>query len=509
MHDIRYMIQKIRKIKPSELSFNNNPPSSPFKKVGLPASARGGQVWRPACLWHGAEGAQGRWGIGLSFCILHFVSLVFILFAAVPADAGLDVKREILDNGLTLLIVERHHLPIVKVTVGVNAGSLEEPEKLSGLANLTAELLTSGTKMRTAREINEEVEFVGASLNASGGDDYITVNLSVLKKDLNLGFDLLSDVMLNPLFPEDELDKKRERIKGALQAQEEDPGFVAMKDFKKAVFGSHPYGRLIEGSTDTLDMISRKDIVDFHAAHYVPNNTIMSIVGDITVEEVKDLLKKYFSNWHRKEVRALESQEPGKTKERKTVTVDKDLTQANIILGHVGIRRDDPDYYAVSVMNYIFGGGDFASRLMQNIREEKGLVYDIHSFFAAKKNSGNFQVGLQTKNKSANTAIQEILQEIKKMMNEPVSDAEISDAQAFLTGSFPMRIETSQRIADFLMAVEYYKLGMDYIEKYPVYINSVTKEDILRVAKKYLDPEKFVLVVVANLEEALLKEEFK
>lgn len=436
--------------------------------------------------------------------IFHFAFLILH-----SSSHALDVKKTALENGLTLLIVERHHLPIVKVTVGIKAGSLVEPEEKAGLANLTAELLTAGTQKRTASQINEESEFVGASLDTSGGDDYVTVTLSVLKKDIYLGFDLLSDIILNPTFPEEELAKKTERIKASLKASEEDPDFVASKAFLKEVFGTHPYGRLTEGSEETLDMIKRNDLLNFHAIYYTPNNSIMSVVGDITPEEVKLLLAKYFSGWQPKDIKASSLSRLTAIKKRKTISIDKDLTQANILIGHLGISRDNPDYYAVSVMNYILGGGGFASRLMQNIRMEKGLVYDIHSFFAADKYGGRFQVGLQTKNESANTAIKEILEEIKRIRNTFVSDAELSDAKSFLTGSFPMRIETSRRIANFLVAVEYYGLGVDYMDKYPIYINSVTKEDVLRVAKKYLDPEKFILVVVADQKKASLKKEFK
>ncbi|MEK6527543.1 MAG: pitrilysin family protein, partial [Nitrospirota bacterium] len=427
---------------------------------------------------------------GQAGSLLVTIFILFTVYCSLFTDAyALDIKREVLPDGLTLLVVERHNLPIVMVTMGVKAGSLYEPEEKAGLANLTASLLTAGTKTRTALQINEEVEFVGASLDASGEDDYITVNLSVLKKDLDLGFNLLSDVILNPSFPEDELSKKRERIKGSLRAQEEDPDFVASREFKKTVFGNHPYGRLISGSPETLDKIKRDDIVNFHAAYYAPNNAIMSVVGDITPEEVKSLLKKYFPEWHPSPIPLPDISGEGAMgmvpvvfSGQKTITVDKDLTQANIILGHIGISRGNPDYYAVSVMNYILGGGGFSSRLMQNIREDRGLAYDIHSFFAADKYGGSFQVGLQTKNESANTAIKEVLKEVVKIREEPVSDNELADAKSFLTGSFPLKIETSRRITGFLVAVEYYELGVDYINKYPVYINSVAKEDVLRVA---------------------------
>lgn len=437
-----------------------------------------------------------------------FIALIFVYcFIFVSQAHALDAERTVLDNELILLTVERNNLPIVKVTVGVKAGSLAESEEKAGLAHLTASLLASGTGKRTSQEISEEIDFVGGSIGASGGDDYITVNLSVLKKDIDIGFDLLSDIILHPSFPEDELNKKRERIKGSLKAREEDPGFVASREFDKAVFGSHPYGRLVTGTAETLDRISREDLLRFHAAYYAPNNSIMAVVGDITSSEVKELISKYFSQWEADQITMPPLPELNNDGERKFITIDKDLTQANIILGHMGVSRVNPDYYSLSVMNYILGGGGFASRLMQNIREEKGLAYDIHSFFAADKYGGSFQVRFQTKNDSANLAVNEILDEIKMIRTEYVSETELSDAKSFLTGSFPMRIETSQRIAAFLVAVEYYGLGVDYIENFPSYIHSVTKEDILRVAKQYLHPGKIVLVVVADQEKAMLEKE--
>jgi len=422
---------------------------------------------------------------------------------------ALDVKRQVLSNGLTLLIVERHNVPVVRVSVGINAGNLHEPDDKAGLASLAAGLLTEGTTKRTSRQISEEIDFVGGSVGASGGGDFVTANLSVLKKDIDLGFGLLSDIILNPSFPEQEIRKKKERIKGGLRSQEDDPGYISSREFKKAVFGEHPYGRLITGTVETIDAITRDDLVEFHARYYVPENSVMAVVGDITNEEVEQLIQTYLSGWKPAGHPAVSPQKINVTKERKTITVDKDLTQASIILGHAGISRDDPDYYAVSVMNYILGGGGFSSRLMQNIRDNKGLVYDIRSYFGADKYGGSFQAELQTKNESANIAIEEVLKEIKQIRSTPVSEEELSDAKSFLTGSFPMRIETGARIAGFLVAVEYYGLGSDYIDNYPDYINSVTREDVLRAAKKYLDPDNYVLVVVADQEKAQLRDEYK
>ncbi|MBI4682199.1 MAG: insulinase family protein [Nitrospirae bacterium] len=444
------------------------------------------------------------------FSILIAVFLLFTIHCSLfTAAYALDVKRQVLKNGLTLLVVERHNVPVVRVSVGINAGNLHEPVDKAGLAGLVAGLLTEGTAKRTSRQISEEMDFVGGSVGASGGGDYASANLSVLKKDLDLGFELLSDILLNPSFPEKEIMKKKERIKGGLKSQEDDPGYISSREFKKAVFGDHPYGRLLTGTAETIDSITREDIVDFHSRYYVPENSVMTVVGDITNEEVEQLIQKHLSGWQTGKPSTASPQVVNMAKERKTITIDKDLTQANIVLGHTGVSRDNPDYYAVSVMNYVLGGGGFSSRLMQNIRDDKGLVYDISSYFAADKFGGSFQVALQTKNESANTAIEEVLKEINRIRSSPVTEDELADAKSFLTGSFPMKIETGARIAGFLVAVEYYGLGNDYIDKYPSYINSVTREDILRVANKYLDPQNYVLIVVADQKKAALKSEYK
>lgn len=430
---------------------------------------------------------------------------LFCLFVAAPAFAERLADREVLQNGITLLHSEKNALPIITVVLAIKAGALAEPPEKSGLANLTAGLLNEGTKTRSSLDISTAIEFVGGSLGVSGGTDYITVSLSILKKDVELGFDLLSDIVLNPIFSEDEIKRAKAIIRSSIIQQKEDPGAIASKAFMEAVFGENPYGRPPEGTEESLERITRKDIVDFHAAYYLPNNTIMTVVGDINKTSLKSLIGKYFNQWQRKKLILQPLAAVRLPENKKVITVDKDITQANIILGHLGIPRDHPDYYAVSVMNYILGGGGFSSRLMDNIRDNKGLAYSVYSFFSANKYAGSFQAGLQTKNESANTAVDEIIREMQMIRTDPVTNKELEDAKSYLTGSFPLRIDSNKKIAGFLTAVEYYGLGLDYVDNYKNFINAVTKDDILRVAQKYLHPEQYILVVVGNIRKADLK----
>jgi len=433
-------------------------------------------------------------------------SLLLVAVCLLSVNAlALEITRTITPNGLTVLHSENHNLPIVMVTLLVKAGQRHEPKEKAGLANLTAELLTEGTKNRSSRAISEETDFIGASLDASAGNDFTTITLSVLKKDIEKGFELFSDILLNATFAQAEIDRKREMIKGSLRHREEDPSFLAGRAFKKEVFGEHPYGRLMEGSTDTLDTITRDDLVTFYSDFFLPNNAILSIAGDLTSDELDSVMKKYLGAWKKADLPLIPRADIEGKKAKSIIKIDRDLTQANIIMGHLGISRDNPDYYAVSVMNYLLGGGGFSSRLMQSVRDKMGLAYDVHSFFSAYKEAGSFQIGVQTKNESANVALDEILIQIERMRSGTVSDEELSGAKAYLTGSFPRRLDTSRKIADFFASVEFYGLGADYIADYPSYINSVTKEDVLRVAKKYLDTGHYVLVVVANQKQAALK----
>jgi zinc protease len=431
--------------------------------------------------------------------------LSFFLLTAGTAPAAEPVgKRTVLDNGMVLLLSEKHSIPMVTVNLAIKAGSIVAPADKPGLASITAGLLTQGTEKRTAKQISSEIDLIGGSLSTGGGDDFASASLKVLKKDFRKGLDLLSDVLLHPAFDQKEIDRKVKATLAEIQRQKEEPAVVAGEAFEKIVYGDHPYGRTNEEVAAYLPKLTRQDVLDFYKARYNPDDTIIALVGDVTEAEIVPLLNEYFKTWKPAE-RSVPAHPTVPAITKTTVKkIDKSVTQASIDIGNIGIGRENPDYYAVTVMNYILGGGGFSSRLMDNIRDNKGLAYDVHSAFSAQKDTGLFQVSIQTKNESANEVIAETLKEMRRIQNEPVSDKELADAKAYLTGSFPLRMDTSAKIASLLTSIEFYNLGLDYPQKYAGLINAVTREDVTRVAKKYLRPDTAVIVVVANQEKAKL-----
>lgn len=414
-------------------------------------------------------------------------------------------KRIPLENGMILLLAEKHDIPVVTVSMAIKAGSTVEPSDKPGLASITAALLMQGTARRSAKQISGEIDFIGGSLSTSGGDDYASAGLRVLKKDLRTGLDLLADVLMNPAFDQKEIDRKVRETLAEIQRQKEEPGVVASNAFDKAVFGANAYGRTNDDVAAFLPKLTRQDIVAFYSGRYSPNHAVIAVVGDVSEKELIGLLNDYFKAWPRKDQPAPAPVPPPVLDSVTVKKIDKEITQANIAIGHIGISRENPDYYACMIMNYILGGGGFSSRLMDNIRDNKGLAYDVHSGFAAYKEPGAFMVTIQTKNESANEVIDETLKELRRIQNEPVTDKELSDAKAYLTGSFPLRIDTSAKIAGMLTSIELFNLGLDFPQKYPALINAVTREDIQRAARKYLRPGSLAIVVVASQEKAKLK----
>lgn len=426
--------------------------------------------------------------------------LLALVCGTISAEAAMTTKRTVLNNGMVLLTSEQRALPMVSVELLIDAGSRFEPADQAGLANLTAKLLLYGTKQRSASQISEALDFIGASLETGCGQDTASVSMTMLKKDLATGLELLADVFTQSTFPQPEIDRQKQAIIGSIRAAEEEPGHVAGKAFAAALFPRSPYGRPMEGTEVSVKALTQKSLREFFTRNYRPNRTILAVVGDVSEAEIVKALNGVFRNWTKGEP-GSEAPTPTKVGPAKVVRINKDLTQANIVLGHNGVERGNRDYYAIQVMNYILGGGGFSSRAMDSIRNERGLAYSVYSFFAAERSHGAFEFVMQTKNETALEAVRIASEEMRHMREEPVSEQELSDAKDYLIGSFPLRFDTNRKVAGFLSQVEYFKLGMDYPDRYADLIRRVTREDVQRVAKQYLQPEQLITVIVGNLKK--------
>ena len=427
-------------------------------------------------------------------------------FSSLSLAAEIAPTKSVTANGMTVLVLEQHFLPIVEVHALIKAGSAQDPPEKAGVANLTASLLDEGTTTRTSKQLAEQIDFVGGSLEAKASEDFTTASARVLKKDADLGFSLLADILQHPAFQKQEFERIRAQLLGEMASDNDDPGHVAMKAFNQLVFHGHPYRWPVNGTEDTLSKVTLADVQAFYAREYQPSQVILTIVGDVTVEQATALVQTHFGSWKKGIVSPRNTKDPSPVKRKTVQLIEKDLTQSTIVLGHGGIQRAHSDFYAVTVMNYILGAGGFSSRLMESIRDKQGLAYGIMSHFDARLLPGSFWINLQTRTEATNQAIAGVLAEIKNIREAPVSDQELTEAKSFLMGSFPLRFDTTAKLTQVLAQIEFYGLGFEYFSQYPKWIERVTKEDVQRVAKQYLDPQRYALVVVGNLAKAKVKQ---
>lgn len=425
--------------------------------------------------------------------------------ASPPAWAAALGQREVCPNGMILLVAERHAVPIVTLSMLIQAGSMVDPAEKPGVANLVAQLLTQGTTTRTAPQISEAIEFIGGSLSVDAGQELTSISLSVLSKDLDVGLDLLADILLNPTFNPGDVQRKIHEVVAGIKRDQEDPGTASWQAFLALVYGASPFGRPVEGTETSVPTITRDDLVRFHEAYFRPDKAILAAVGDVSLGDLKQRLDARLGAWKPGGPAVTPPPLPGPARTKVVRTIQREVTQANINLGHFGITRGNPDYYAVQVMNYLLGGG-FSSYLVSTIRDEKGWAYDVGSTFSPSKYAGEFDVSMQTKNEVADQAIEAALAQIRRIREQPVAEQALKDAKAYLTGSFPLRLDTSRKIVGLLASIEYYGLGLDYVDRYPALIDAVTAADVQRVAQKYLDPDRYALAVVADLTKAKIKE---
>ena len=425
------------------------------------------------------------------------LAALLTLLAAGPAAAAPLAHREVLPNGIVLLVAERPAVPIVAVRVLVRAGAVFDPPDRPGLAHLTGALVTRGTAKRTGPELDTAIEFVGGGLEAGAGRDSLTVSLHVLRKDLALGLDLLSEVVRTPAFPQDELTRKVAEIQAAIKRSDEDPGTIAARELARLVFPGHPYGAPVEGTRESVGRLTRDDVVRFHAQRVRPDATIIAVVGAVTLDEARREILARFGSWPRPASPTARVPDATPGPQSREETVARDLTQSTIALGRQAIRQTNPDYFPLTVASYVLGGGS-ASRLYARVREEGGLAYSVYSYLSPSRYGSAFIVNAQTRTAEVARVKTLLKEELARMIREPVSDAELGLAKSYLIGSFPLRLDTSGKVADFISVVEEQGLGLDYPDRYKERVGKVTAADVQRVAAKYFDPDTFNRVVVGK-----------
>ena len=427
--------------------------------------------------------------------LLLLVALALTVAPAPPASAAPIAHREVLPNGIVLLVAERPGVPIVAARVFLRAGAVFEPSDRAGLANLTGALLTRGAAKRTGPEIDEAIEFVGGSLEAGAGRDGLTASLSVLKRDLTLGMDLLADVVLAPAFPAEELKRKVAQIQAAIKRSEEDPNTVAGRALARVVFPNHPYGLPVEGTIESVGKLTRDDVVGFYRGHARPDTTIVAVVGDVTVDEARREVLKRFGGWAKPGTPApsVPPVRPGVAPKSETIT--KELSQATLMLGRQSVRQLDPDYFPLAVASYVLGGGS-ASRLYGRVRDEGGLAYAVYSYVSPGRYGASFAVSAQTRTAEVPKVDDILKEELVRMTREPVKDDELRLAKDYLIGSFPLRLDTTAKVADFIVAIEEQGLGLDYADRYKAAVAKVTAADVQRVAGRFFGPDTFCRVMV-------------
>ena len=421
--------------------------------------------------------------------------------APTPAARPL-AERFRLPNGVVVLVAERPALPIVMARVAVSAGAVLDPPDKAGLANLTALLLPRGTRTRSGPDIDRAIEFVGGSLEADGGRDWVELSLAVLRRDLALGLELLTDALLDPTFPADEFERKREEAQATVRRSEEDPESVAGRIFRRLTFPGHSYGQPIAGTEASLGRLTRDEVAAFYAAAYRPESTVIAVVGDVKASEIRQALSARLGAWRgapgaapARPANVALGTPPG------TEMVQRDLTQATVNLGQATVTHGHPDYYPLVVANQILGGSS-SSRLYTRVREERGLVYSVYAQYVSQRAGGMVLVGFQSENARVREVLALVRGELLRIRRERVSDEELARAKAYLVGSFPLRMDTNAELASLLLTVEQLGLGLDYPARYRQAIEAVSAEAVLRAVTAHWNPDLMSLAIVANLREA-------
>ena len=402
-----------------------------------------------------------------------------------------------LPNGMQVIVVMHHEQPEVTMRILVRAGAAYDPAGKSGTASLAASLLNQGSGSRSAQEIADTIDSIGGALDTGAGSDATLASVLVMKDSFEVGMNLLADVVRRPAFAPEEIERQRKQASSTLNVSLEDPGFIAGAVLNRLIYGFHPYGFPESGMPETMARITRDDLREFHRKYFTPNNSILAIVGDVTADEAIAAATRAFGDWERMDVKPPSLPEPPRPT-RRIVVIDKpDSVQTAVRIGQVGVPRKTPDYMSLDQAVRILGG-EGSNRLFRVLRSERSLTYSASADMSTMLLSGDIVAETDTRTEATAEAVRVIVDEFTRLQRERVGDAELSGAQAYMTGSFPLTIETPGAIARQVVNAVFYDLSLDELRTYRQRANAVTPDDIARVARTYIQPDRLSIVLVGN-----------
>ncbi|UCH76200.1 MAG: insulinase family protein [Rhodospirillales bacterium] len=423
-----------------------------------------------------------------------------ILAAAVVAPrpaSAVNVERVVSPGGIEAWLVRDTMVPLVSIEFSFRGGAALDPAGKAGLADMTVSLLDEGAGTFDSQAFQQRLSDLAVEMSFSAGADTIRGSLKTLNRNRDEAVELLRLALTAPRFEADAVERIRQQILTVLARKSTDPDEIAGRVWWKAVFPDHPYGRPVEGTPQSIAAITVADMRRLIAERFARDQLIVGVVGDITPEELRPLLDRAFGD-------LPATGEPVQLAEAsihaagETFIIRQDVPQSVVVFGHSGLKRDHPDFYVASVINYVLGGGGFSSRLYEEVREKRGLAYSVYSYISPMSAAAVFAGGVSTQNGRVADSLAVIRAEWARMRDHGVSEQELTDAKTYLTGSFPLRFTSTDRIARMLVGMQYNDLGIDYIDRRNRYIEAVSREDIARVANSLLKPDDLTFVIVGD-----------
>lgn len=435
-----------------------------------------------------------------SLCLLA-LSLLVLMICPLASAQSLRLpphEKIVLKNGLTVLLMEKRGVPLINIFAIVKTGAAADPAGQEGLASVTAGLLRKGTKTRTAQQFSADFDYIGGSFGADAGADFTNITAEFLTKDLIKGLELFSDAVLHPTFPQTETDKILAQSLDGVKSAKDEPQAVLGLYYAGYLFGTQPYGRPSDGDELSLKRIQRDAIVKFYETNYAPGNTILGVAGEFDAAEMRKKLEETLGTWPARTVASTSIVPVPPTKGKKLLLIDKpDATQTYFAIGNIGTAANDPDRFAIRVVNTIFGGR-FTSELNEALRVESGYTYGANAFFDSRKVPGPFGIFSFTKNETTVPAIDLALQVLDKLHKNGVSEEQLKSAKSYIKGQFPPTIETSSQLVRRIVLNEFYGLGDDEVNQLESRLDAVTPAIAKQVIEKHYPLDNLVFVLIGN-----------